>query len=127
VSAIPSGLAAYVVRGGRRFFDFKSAQELVHTADRLLGKPCNPFVALSQQEREYIDCLAAIRNMVVHRSNAATISYKRQLKQVYRIVAGPDPDEFLNAIDNRQTSPEKGKSRIYSIAKVIKEAIKNSS
>jgi len=127
VSVVSSGLAAYIIRGGRRFFDFRSISELVLMANRLLGKANNPFNALSKQEREYIDCLAAIRNMVVHRSSAATIAYKNQLKKVYRILYAPKPEEFLNAIDFRSNSPDRGKQRIHGIAQVVIQAIMDSS
>src|SRR5712691_9334178 len=66
VSAIPTGLALYIVRGGRRFFDFRSMSDLISKADHWLGKDANPFRSLDAVHRSYIDCLAAIRNHVVH-------------------------------------------------------------
>src|SRR5260370_37569 len=66
VSAIPVGLARYIVRGGKRFFDFRSMSELINKADHLLGNEANPFRAIDTMNGVYVDCLAAIRNHVVH-------------------------------------------------------------
>lgn len=123
VSRISRGLASYVVRGGGRFFDFRSTADLIGKANVLLGQAGNPFASLTAVERSYIDCLAAIRNCVVHGSAASFAAYKKNLKTVYGISAAPEPDEFLKAKDFRAMSPARNKGRIYGIAHIIKSAI----
>src|SRR6266511_3617181 len=49
------------------------------------------------------DGLAAVRNDIVHRSDASSVSYRTTLRKVYGIKAAPDADEFLNAVDYRST------------------------
>jgi hypothetical protein len=122
VSRISSGFAYYIVRGGGRFFDFRSTAELVRKANGWLGKAENPFRSLPAAE--YIDCLAAIRNYVVHRSTASVTAYKRHLESVYGISAAPAPEEFLHAKDNRAGSPARYESRLHGIAAVVVNAIK---
>ena len=105
VSAIPTGLARYIVRGGKHFFDFRSMGDLVKKADHLLGKSENPFRTVDVLSRSYIDCLAAIRNHVVHGSETSLRNYKQSLKSVYGIKATPEPTEFLHAMDYRHDKP----------------------
>ena len=68
VRRVPAGLALYVVRGGGRYFDFRSMRELRDKADRLVADAQNPFRPLPTAHRSYLDALAAIRNCVVHGS-----------------------------------------------------------
>jgi len=105
VSAIPMGLARYIVRGGRQFFDFRSMSDLINKADHLLGRDENPFRVVDAVNRSYIDCLAAIRNHVVHGSETSLRTYKQHLKAVYGIKAVPEPEEFLHAMDYRHDKP----------------------
>lgn len=96
-------------------------------ANRLLGKSDNPFGTITELQRDYLDCLAAVRNRIVHGSDASIIAYKHKLRDVYRIGSAPDPDEFLNAIDYRSTSPAKREQRLFGIAQIVKQAIGTSS
>jgi hypothetical protein len=105
VSAIPTGLARYIVRGGKNFFDFRSMSDLIKKADTLLGKGENPFRIVKVVDRSYIDCLAAIRNHVVHGSETSLRTYKQNLRSVYGIKAAPEPTEFLHAMDYRRDKP----------------------
>ena len=105
VSTISTGLALYIVRGGKRFFDFRSMADLINKADHWLGKDGNPFRSLHAVHRSYIDCLAAIRNHVVHGSETSLHAYKQSLNLVYGIKAASKPDEFLHAKDYRPTKP----------------------
>jgi hypothetical protein len=105
VSAIHMGLALYIVRGGKPFFDFHTMQDLIGKADRLLSKDANPFRALHTVIPRYLDCLAAIRNHVVHQSDISLEKYKKQLNSVYGVKAAPEPSEFLHAKDFRPTKP----------------------
>ena len=76
--------------------------------------------------RDYIDAPAAIRNCVVHGSDASVIAYKRHLRQVYNIHSAPEPDEFLGSIDNRTNSPGRYERRLNGLANVLKDAIQAS-
>jgi len=105
VSAIPTGLARYIVRGGKQFFDFRSMSDLIKKADHLLGRGGNPFRSMNVVDRSYIDCLAAIRNHVVHGSETSLRTYKQNLRSVYGIKAVPEPTEFLHAMDYRHNKP----------------------
>jgi hypothetical protein len=93
------------VRGGKQFFDFRSMSDLIKKADHLLGREENPFRAVDVVNRSYIDCIAAIRNHVVHRSETSLRTYKQNLNSVYGIKATPEPDEFLHAMDYRHDKP----------------------
>ena len=106
VSGISIGLAQYVVRGGKPFLDFRSMDDLIGKADHWLGKTGNPFRSIDATHRGYIDCLAAIRNHVVHGSDSSFRAYKRKLKLVYGIDIVPRPSEFLHAKDYRPTKPD---------------------
>jgi hypothetical protein len=125
VTRIPPGLARYIVRGGRNFTDFRSTGDLMSKADHLLGKDANPFKSLTTKDRSFIDCLAAIRNHVVHGSDASIAAYRRSLKAVFEIKTAPGPDEFLNAKDNWTPSPARYKSRLHVLAEVIARTIQN--
>jgi len=125
VSRVSSGLAFYVVRGGGRYFDFRSMSDLLDKGDRWLGKAKNPFRSLSADDRSYIDALAAVRNCVVHRSDAAVGSYKRSLKTVYGMRSVPEPDEFLTAKDLRAASPARYESRLRGLATVVIRSVQN--
>lgn len=122
VKRVSSGLAFYVVRGGR-FFDFRSIANLLDKGDRLLGKTANPFRRIGEDERDYLDALAAIRNKVVHTSDVATLSYKRHLRALYDIRYAPEPPEFLSALDKRVTSPLRGRRRLDGLILIVKTAI----
>lgn len=123
VQHVSLGLASFVVRGGARFFDFRSAGELITKSDRLLGNSQNPFRRLTMPQRDYIDCMAAIRNCVVHGSEHSQARYRQHLKAIYGISSAPAPDEFLNAVDNRGASPARYQKRIVGIATVVNAAI----
>lgn len=123
VSRVSSGLALYVVRGGGKYFDVRSTAELLDKGDRLLGKSVNPFRHLSPQDRGYLDTLAAVRNCIVHGSDAAVVSYKRALRSAYGIKAAPGPDEFLHAKDSRSVSPARYESRLKGLAAVVVRAV----
>jgi hypothetical protein len=124
VTAISSGLATYIVRGGGRFFDFRSTGDLIGKANKWLGA-ANPFSSLPTSDRSYIDCLAAVRNCVVHGSAGSFETYKASIKAVYGITAAPGPEEFLKAKDMRAGSPARYKGRIHGLAEIIKKAIKS--
>jgi hypothetical protein len=123
VTAISTGFAQYIVRSGGRFFDFRSTSELIGKANRWLGAAKSPFNSLVPRELAYLDCLAAVRNCVVHRSEAAITAYKRNLRSVYSIKAAPAPDEFLHAKDFRNLSPARHQSRVIGLAVVTTVAI----
>jgi hypothetical protein len=125
VTAISSGFASYIVRSGGRFFDFRSMGDLIGKANKWLGAAANPFASLPASDRSYIDCLAAVRNCVVHGSAASFETYKASLRAVYGISAAPRPNEFLKAKDMRSGSPARYKGRIHGLAEIIKKAIKN--
>lgn len=123
VSRVTSGLASFIVRAGGRFFDFRSTPDLIAKADRWLGKTDNPFRKLSPRDRAYLDTLAAIRNHVVHRSDAARAAYRRVLRLTYGIASAPLPEEFLHAKDMRAASPSRYKSRLDGLAAVVIHAV----
>jgi hypothetical protein len=120
------GLASVLVRGGSRYFDFRSSSDLIAKGDTLVGKDNNPFRAVPKETRDYLDTLAVIRNYVVHNSNAALAAYKRNLSAVYSVKAKPQPDEFLNSIDYRRNSPLRYQPRIKGLIEVVKSAVNHS-
>jgi len=122
VKRVSSGLASYVVRGGR-FFDFRSVGELMKKANRWFGDTGNPFRVLTSDERSYLDVLAAIRNYVVHHSDFASRAYRRVLRSQYGVTSAPEPEEFLNALDRRAGSPARGESRLWGLATIVSQAI----
>lgn len=125
VTRVSPGFARYIIRGGRRFFDFRSMGDLTEKANRWLGKSLNPFSSITAKDRSFIDCVAAIRNHVVHGSEASVAAYKQSLRSVWGIKAAPTPDEFLNAKDWWTPSPARYKSRLHVLAEVIERTIKN--
>lgn len=125
VTNISAGFAYYIVRGGNRFFDFRSIPDLFAKADDWLGKDGNPFRKLSDIERKYVDALAALRNYVTHGSDAAGKAYRRHLQNLYGIQYAPKPDEFLFAKDYRSTSLARYKPRIYGFIGAIEKAIQS--
>jgi hypothetical protein len=121
VSRIPHGLATYIIRGGNRYFDFRSMGELIDKADTWVAN--NMFRALPAPHRNYIDTLAAIRNCVVHRSDAAMRAYRRSLRRVYGITSAPEPAEFLYAKDLRAISPARHQLRLYGLMAVVRRSV----
>jgi hypothetical protein len=123
IARVPNGLARFAVRGGERYFDFRSCADLIERADRLVGKASNPFRSIPAGDRRYVDVLSAIRNRVVHASDAAIAAYRRFLRTVYGIRAAPEPDEFLNAVEYRKGSPARRRRRLHGLAVVLKRTI----
>ena len=80
---------------------------------------------IAPSDRHYIDALAAVRNRVVHGSDASVAAYKAVLRSVYGIASAPAPDEFFNATDYRSTSPDRYTSRLNGLATVVKRAIQS--
>ena len=95
--------------------------ELIDKADTWVA--VNMFRALPKSDRNYIDALAAIRNCVVHRSDAAMLAYRRSLRQVYGIKLAPGPDEFLYAKDFRNSSPARYQRRLYGLMTVVRRSV----
>jgi len=123
VSRISYGLATYIIRGGNRYFDFRSMGELIDKADTWVAN--NMFKALPAPDRNYIDALAAIRNCVVHRSDAAMRAYRRSLRKVYNIRSAPQPNEFLYAKDRRAKSPDRNQIRLYGLMAVVRRSVQS--
>jgi len=123
LKSISVGLAAVLVRGSSRYFDFRSVGDLIDRGDRLLGNSQNPFRHLPASKKVYLDTLGAIRNYVVHQSESALAAYKRCLSDVYGIKSKPRPDEFLNAIDYRRDSPARRRPRIFGLIQVVEDAV----
>ena len=98
VTSVSTGLAHFVIRGGQKYFNFRSMGDLIGRSDRFLGKPNNPFRNIPRPDCNYVDALAAVRNRVVHGSDASIAAYKAALGSVYKIASAPGPDEFLKAI-----------------------------
>jgi hypothetical protein len=125
VRRIEVGFADYVVRRGRNFFDFRSTADLTHRGDVLLGKPNNPFRSLHKNEHVYLDCLSAIRNFIVHKSESSAGAYKRATEAAFGMKLASDPGEFLNATDLRPASPVRYKTRLHVLAEMVRSAIKH--
>jgi len=125
IGRISPGFARYVIRAGGRYFDFRSMDDLIAKANRWLGKAANPFNSVPAKDRSFIDCLTAIRNYVVHGSEASIVAYKKSLRLVYGIKSAPGPDEFLHAKDWWTPSPARYKSRLHVLAEVIERTIQN--
>jgi hypothetical protein len=123
IARVPNGLARFAVRGGERYFDFRSCSDLIERADRLVGTAGDPFRRIPAGDRKYLDVLSAIRNRVVHASDAAIAGYHRALRDVYGIRAAPEPNEFLNALDKRKGSPARMRSRLHGLALVLERTI----
>ena len=43
VNNVSKGLAHFVVRGGQKYFNFRTMGDLIGRSDRFLGNPNNPF------------------------------------------------------------------------------------
>ena len=125
VSKIPSGLADYLVRGGRKYFDFRSCSDLIDRADSLVSVQANPFRQISPSFRNHLDVAVALRNFILHGSDAAWDSMKKQLRMHFTIRAAPKPGEFLDSIDRRAASPMRGERRIIVFSHVFTEVIRN--
>ena len=107
-----------------RYFDFRSMDDLKGKAKRWLGAT-NPFSPLPAADIAYIDCLATVRNCVVHGSEASVSAYKRSIKSVYGMKKASEPTEFLHAKDYRPASPPRDKSRLHGLVEVIVKAIQS--
>lgn len=116
-----------LVRDGRRYFDFRSVDDLIQRGDRLVGKNDNPFRRLTPQMKAYLDALGAIRNHIVHASDSAAAAYKTQLSKVYGFKSKPYVEGFLNVIDHRLDSPARHKERIVGLMTILKQVVKVSS
>ena len=123
VRRVSAGLADFIIRGGKQYFDFRDCSDLLGRTNQWLTRARNPFSALSQNDRMYLDTLSAIRNSVAHQSNAATRRYKSMLRRAYNIRSAPAPEEFLNAIDYRQHSPARGFARIIGLSEIVAGAV----
>jgi hypothetical protein len=123
ITRVPNGLARFAVRGGDKYFDFRSCADLIDRADRLVGKARDPFRKIPTDDRQYLDVLSAIRNRVVHASDAAIAAYRRALRGVYGIRAAPEPAEFLSALDYKKGSPARRRSRLHGLALVLERTI----
>ena len=51
VKRVSAGLALYLVRGGGKYFDFRSMSDLFAKADAFLGRDANPFRNLPARDR----------------------------------------------------------------------------
>jgi len=124
LSAIPKGLSCIIVRGGAKYFDFRSVEDLIRKGNNFL-ETNNPFAQLKgTDERKYLDTISAIRNYVSHKSRFSQKSYKESLRISFSVKSVPEPDEFLNAKDNRMGSPAKGRKRIYVLIEIVRSAVK---
>jgi hypothetical protein len=97
--------------------------ELIDKADTWVAN--NMFKALPAPDRNYIDALAAIRNCVVHRSDAAMRAYRRSLRDVYNIRSAPQPSEFLYAKDSRAKNPDRNQIRLYGLMAVVRRSVQS--
>lgn len=104
VTRVSTGLALFVIRGGGRYFDFRSMSDLLTQGNKWLGRNSNPFRTVGVDDRNYLDTLAAIRNMVVHASDSASNSYKRALQKVYGLRSVPSPGELLDSLDRAEVA-----------------------
>jgi hypothetical protein len=123
VTNISSGLAYYIVRGGGRYFDFRSMSDLWAKSDQWFNKTTNPFRRVAATDIPYINALSAIRNCVTHGSDAAKKSYKTHLQTCFGIKSVPEPGEFLLAKDLRAASPLRYSPRIFVLINVVERAI----
>jgi hypothetical protein len=127
LARMPVGLANLLIRGGGRYFDFRSFDELLSKTIRIVGRTHNPFTPIATSVREYLDALAAIRNLVVHRSGAADVAYRRALRTTYGMTAIPSPEEFLNALDLRRAGGLGRRKRILGLIGQVRAAVQQSS
>jgi hypothetical protein len=117
ITKIPAGLAVVLVRGGK-FFDFRSFGELLKRGKALVSTS-DPFLSVARGDRDHLDSMSAIRNQVVHHSDASWLSYKRNLRSLFNISYAPSPGEFLGSVDRRAASPLRGELRIRMFAHVV--------
>ena len=123
ITAITSGLAVYIIRGGRSYFDFRGSGDLKGKIKAWFSEADNPFQELDDDAWGYIDTLAATRNCIVHGSDVSIDRYRKMLRVVYGMRLIPSPSEFLNAQDQRANSPARRKPRLLGLAEVIMQAI----
>jgi hypothetical protein len=121
ISCIPAGLAQVLVRGGARYFDFRSCSDLIDRADKLVPRHLNPFRAIALSVRDHLDAMAAIRNNIIHESNASFKAYRQKLREVFGLSYPPSPGEFLDSIDRRHASPLRGSKRIRVFSHFVTE------
>jgi hypothetical protein len=126
MSSIPAKLASLLIRDGSRYFNFRSTQDLINKADRIVGRDVNPFRRLSTHEEipKYLDALGVIRNYVVHQSNRSEVAYQSCLSKTYGLKLKPGGGVgFLIALDRRRSSPLKNKARILGLIAIVQKAI----
>ena len=123
IQKIPVGLAAVLVRGGHRYFDFRSWSELGGKANKLVGEANNPFRTLPKDIHDAVDVLSVTRNHIVHQSDSSFLAYRKVLKHQYGMDFHPKPGEFLCAIDRRESSFAKGRERLHHFAEAVEQAI----
>jgi hypothetical protein len=123
VSRISKGLAYYIVRGGLRYFDFRSMNDLIGKADHCVGQDFNPFRKIAPERRKYLDILATIRNFVVHGSVASEVAYKAIVVKNYGLSPAPKVQEFLGKMDRRQESPAQNWPHLVGFIRVVDSAI----
>jgi hypothetical protein len=98
--------------------DFRSMSDLMAKGDKWLGK-----AGIAVEDRNYLDTLAAIRNMVVHVSDSAANAYKRALSKVYGLRSVPSPGEFLDSLDRRTRTPNCNQRRLNGLIASVKKVI----
>jgi hypothetical protein len=113
IARVPGGLASCLVRGGKKFFDFRSRSDLLGKADDLVSKASNPFRSISKGDWDTLDAMATIRNVISHGSEAAWDTYRNLLRDAFYLRSAPSPGEFLDSIDRRPGSPTNGRKRLY--------------
>jgi hypothetical protein len=121
--SIPLKKAYEVIRSGRPYFDFRSTAELQAKANSLLGPVNSPFRTLRSENAEFLDSLAAIRNCIVHQSEASTKGYRRALTKLFGVKSKPGPEEFLHAKDQRPGSATRGQHRLLIFIDKVESAI----
>lgn len=120
---IPRALAAVLVRGGERYFDFRSTEDLVRKGDRFVGQAANPFRRLPKSLQSELDCLGALRNRIVHYSESARKAYKKRTMEIYGLKRERYVEGFLTSIDRRSNSRARGKERITGLMEVVRQAV----
>lgn len=123
ISHISKGLAYYLVRGGLRYFDFRSMAELLRKGDDLLSRDLNPFRHILPELRNSLDILAVLRNYVVHGSAASELAYKKTIMKNYRFSATPQIQDFLGRLDRRPKSRARNRPYIVGFFRVVGSAI----
>jgi hypothetical protein len=123
VSHISKGLAYFIVRGGLRYFDFRSMADLIGKADHCVGQDSNPFRRILPDRRIYLDILATVRNFVVHGSAASEVAYKATVVKNYGLRVAPKVQDFLGRIDLRQESLAQNRPHLVGFIRVVDSAI----